>query len=197
MAKQSGLSFYKRKKKISSKAVREVFSWIFSILATAFLAVALVYFFGMRTSVVGSSMEPRLLSEQEILVDRFIYVLSSPDYGDVVLFLPNGNQNSHYYTKRVVARPGDTVVITDGVLYVNGTASDLVTEKIYDAGIAENELVLGTGEYFVIGDNTFSSEDSRSANIGPVSDTDIVGKVWFSFATDDGGELGFVKSEVP
>ena len=197
MAKRTGLSFYKRKKKISSKAVREVFSWIFSILATIFLAVALVYFFGMRTSVVGSSMEPRLLAEQEILVDRFLYVLSSPDYGDVVLFLPNGNQNSHYYTKRVVARPGDSVVITDGVLYVNGEASDLVTDKIYEAGIAENELTLGNGEYFVMGDNTFSSEDSRSANIGPVSDKDIVGKVWFSFRTEDGGELGFVKSEAP
>ena len=196
MAKQSGLSFYKRKKKISSKAVKEVFSWIFSILATVFVAVALVYFFGMRTSVVGAAMEPGLSAEQEILVDRFIYVLTSPKYGDVVLFLPNGNQNSHYYTKRVVARPGDTVQITDGVLYVTGEESPYVTEKIFDAGIAENELVLGTGQYFVMGDNTFASEDSRSANIGPVSDSDIIGKVWFSFATEDGGEMGFVKSEV-
>ena len=43
-----------------------------------------------------------------------------PKAGDVVAFLPNGNENSHYYIKRVVAGPGDKVRIADGTLYVNG-----------------------------------------------------------------------------
>lgn len=192
MAKQKGLSFYRRRKKISSALVREVFSWIFGILAAIFIAAVLSFFFGMKTSVVGVSMEPTLYNEQDILVNRFLYVFSAPKRGDVVVFLPNGNENAHYYVKRVVAVPGDKVLIQDGVLYVNGLESKWVTEKLQDAGNAANELVLGSGEYFCIGDNPGNSEDSRSANIGPVKEKDIIGKVWFHTACEEAG-LGFVK----
>ena len=56
MARQKGLSFYRRRKKISSAMVREVFSWCFGILAAIFIALVLNLFFGMSTSVVGASM---------------------------------------------------------------------------------------------------------------------------------------------
>lgn len=192
MAKNKGLSFYRRRKKISSALVREVFSWIFGILAAVFIAAVLNFFFGMTTNVVGVSMEPTLYNGQKIWIDRFRYVLSSPKQGDVVVFLPNGNENAHYYVKRVVATPGDKVLIRDGVLYVNGIESAWVMEKLYDAGIAANEFVLGSGEYFCIGDNPGNSEDSRSANIGSVKEADIIGKAWFHSSCDEDG-MGFVK----
>jgi signal peptidase I len=192
MAKQKGLSFYRKKKKISSALVREVFTWIFGILAAVFIAAVLCYFFGMTTNVVGVSMEPTLYNGQEILIDRFRYVLSSPKRGDVVVFLPNGNENAHYYVKRVVAVPGDKILVKDGTLYVNGVESQWVTEKLLDAGIAANEFVLGSGEYFCIGDNPGNSEDSRSANIGPVKETDMIGKAWFHTSCEEDG-MGFVK----
>ena len=106
MVKNKGLSFYKRKKKISTGAVREVFAWLFGILVSIFIAGVLVYFLGMTTNVVGVSMEPTLYNGQKIFINRFVYVISSPDRGDVVVFLPNGNENAHYYVKRVVAVPG-------------------------------------------------------------------------------------------
>lgn len=146
----------------------------------------------MTTNVVGVSMEPTLYNGQKIFVDRFLYVLSSPKKGDVVVFLPNGNENSHYYVKRVVAVPGDRLVIRDGTLYVNGLESEWVTEYIGDPGIVTNELTLDNGEYFCIGDNPGNSEDSRSANIGPVLDSDIIGKAWFRTKCDEQG-MGFVK----
>ena len=180
MAKHKGLTFYQKKKIIGPKTLHEIFSWLISILIVMFLGIVTVYFFGMSSHVVGTSMEPELMSEQEILIDRFRYVLGSPRYGDVVLFMPNGNPYTHYYTKRVVGRPGDTILISDGNLYVNGVLSDVVTEKILDPGIAATEQVLGTGEYFVMGDKPSSSEDSRSANIGFVREKDIVGKVWLA-----------------
>lgn len=192
MARQKGLSFYRRRKKISSVLVREIFNWIFSILAAAFIAAVLVLFFGMRTNVVGASMEPALYNGQRIYVDRFRYILSSPKRGDVVVFLPNGNENTHYYVKRVVALPGDKVFISDGMLFVNGVQSSYVTKTISDAGIAANEIVLGSGEYFCIGDNPNGGEDSRSANIGPVKETDIIGKVWFHGPSDAAG-IGLVE----
>ena len=192
MSRHRGLSFYKKKKKISSAFVREVINWIFGILAAIFIAVVLNYFFGMTSGVVGVSMEPTLYNGQKVYVNRFLYILSSPKVGDVVVFLPNGNENSHYYAKRVIAVPGDHLVVKEGIMYVNGIQSPWVTEKLVDAGIAENEFTLEIGEYFCIGDNPGNSEDSRSANVGPVEETDIVGKVWFRAKCEE-QNMGFVK----
>ena len=192
MTNNKGLSFYRRKKKISSTVIKEIFSWIFGIAASIFLAMVLVYFLGMSTNVVGVSMEPTLYNSQQIFINRFTYVLSSPKRGDVVVFLPNGNENAHYYVKRVVAVPGDKVLIQNGVLYVNGLESEWSTDKILEAGIAENEFTLESDEYFCLGDNINNSEDSRSANIGPVSESDMLGKVWFHLGSGDEG-IGFVE----
>lgn len=192
MAKNKGLSFYKKKRRISSDHIREVFSWIFGIFTAIFIAVVLNIFLGMKTNVVGVSMEPTLYNGQQIFINSFLYLISSPRHGDIVVFLPNGNENSHYYVKRVVAVPGDEVVITDGILYVNGEESDWVTEKLVDPGIAANAFTLENGEYFCVGDNPGNSEDSRSANIGPVRESDIIGKVWFRAPCREAG-MGFVK----
>lgn len=172
--------------------MREIINWVFGILVAVFIAGVLVFFWGMTTNVVGVSMEPVLYNGQEIFINRFLYRVSSPDRGDVVVFLPNGNENAHYYVKRVVALPGDNVLIQNGIVYVNGAESPWVTDRVTDPGIAANELTLESGEYFCIGDNPGNSEDSRSANIGPVQETDIIGKVWFCAACEEIG-MGFVK----
>ena len=73
MGKHKGLSFYKRKKKVSSNLVKEIFSWIFGILTSIFLAYVIVFCVGMTTSVIGVSMEPGLYNGQTIFVNRFVY----------------------------------------------------------------------------------------------------------------------------
>lgn len=191
--RHKGLSFYKRRKKISMSLVKEIISWLFSIIMAVFLAFMVVYAVGMSTSMIGVSMEPELTNGQSVLINRYAYLLSSPKAGDVVAFLPNGNKNSHYYIKRVVAVPGDTVQIVGGRLYVNGVqVLEAAYDKMADAGIAENPIVLGTDEYFVLGDNRNNSEDSRSANIGPAKGKDIIGQVWFHMGSETEG-MGFVK----
>lgn len=152
-----------------------------------FLAFVIIFSAGMRTSVIGDSMEPALYNGQEILMNRIIYRISMPKRGDVVVFLPNGNQNSHYYVKRVVGLPGETVQIRDGNVYIDGVmlAEDDRFDKIVDPGIAQNELLLASDEFFVLGDNRNSSEDSRSGNIGAVKKDTIIGKAWFHLAIDE------------
>lgn len=179
MKKRKGLSFYVPEKKKHFPIVAELLVCFLVMLIAAFMAVVNVYFFGMKCKVVGSSMEPMLDHGQEILVNRFAYALFVPKKGDVVVFLPHGNENSHYYVKRIVAGPGDKVLIRDGKLYVNGTVSELVTQEILDPGIAENELTLQNGQYFCMGDNPMDGEDSRQANIGPVDKNDMIGKAWY------------------
>ena len=193
--RKKGLDFNKkRRKKINIGAFREAGSWLIWIGISVFVAVVLVFTFGVRTVVYGNSMEPRLYSGQQVLIDRFIYAVSDPDYGDVIAFLPNGNENSHYYIKRVIGTPGDTVQIRNGFLYINGNKlnESEVYDKIADPGIAENELFLSEDEYFVLGDNRNFSEDSRSGNVGIVKKEYMLGKVWFRLSTDL-QFMGFVK----
>lgn len=191
--RRKGLNFYHKKKIISASLIQEIASWVLGIVVAVLLAFVLTWFAGLRTSVIGVSMEPGLTNGQEILVNRFSYKLFSPRQGDVIVFLPNGNQNAHYYVKRVVAVPGQKVQIRSGILYVDGKAyGDEDMDLIASAGIAENEIKLGDDEYFVMGDNFNSSEDSRSANIGPVKKSTIIGQAWFHFGNGSDG-LGFIK----
>lgn len=194
MAKRKGLTFYQKKKKLNPNVIKDVFEVIVGGLIAVFLAFVIVFSVGMRTSVVGDSMEPGLYNGQEILMNRVLYRLSSPKRGDIVVFLPNGNPNSHYYVKRVVGLPGETVQIQGGSVYINGVLleEDEAFDKIADAGIAENELQLASDEFFVLGDNRNSSEDSRSANVGAVKKDNIIGKAWFHMAAED-ETIGLIK----
>ncbi len=187
MARRKGLTFYQKKKRLNSKVIKDILEMIVGGLVAVFLAFVIVFSVGMRTSVIGDSMEPALYNGQEILMNRVIYKLSSPKRGDVVVFLPNGNENSHYYVKRVVGLPGETVQIKDGSVYIDGVLleEDEELDKMIDAGIAQNELTLAADEYFVLGDNRNSSEDSRSGNIGGIKKNNIIGKAWFHMATED------------
>jgi signal peptidase I len=186
MARRKGLTFYQKKKKLNIVLIKEIFSWIFWLFASALLAVVFVFCVGMQTSVIGSSMEPSLYNGQNIFLDRIIYKVSSPKRGDVIVFLPNGNEKSHYYVKRVVGVPNDELYIRKGILYVNDEAVEqYFNDKIADSGILESKITLDDDEYFVIGDNVNSSEDSRSANIGMVRKSYIIGKAWFKMASGD------------
>lgn len=126
-------------------------------------------------------MSPQLEDGDEVLIDRFSYKFISPKPGDVIAFLPNGNTNTHYYIKRVIAVPGDTVQIKDGMIYVNDTEyeDEFETVRMEDAGIVKDAITLGEDEYFVLGDSRNNSEDSRFANIGNVKEDYIIGRVWF------------------
>lgn len=180
------LTFRQKEKRIDMNLVYEILSWVFGSAAAIFLAVVLVYSVGIRTSVVGASMEPLLYNGQEILMNRIVYQFSSPDRGDVIVFRPNGNQNSHFYVKRIVGLPGESVQIMQGKVYIDGQIyEDDVTNDTKEAGIAETEIVLGEDEYFVLGDNRDNSEDSRSANVGNVNRSMIEGKAWFHLGIGD------------
>lgn len=192
MARKKGLTFYEKEKKINKSTIHEILSTLFYCGVAVFLAFVLVFSVGMKISMVGVSMEPALYNGQEVLINRFIYKITSPKRGDVIAFLPNGNQNSHYYLKRIVGLPGESIQIIDGYVYINGERlPEDEYDKMADYGIAGNEIQLGSDEYFVLGDNWNMSEDSRSGNIGAVKKDTIAGKVWFHLSCDEEG-TGFV-----
>ncbi len=176
----ASLSYINRERKFNINILYQVIQWIFLVFIAVFLGVALVFAFGIRTSVIGESMEPSLSNGQEVLINKIAYQFSSPRQGDVIVFRPNGNENTHLSVKRVVATPGDKVQIVQGKVVINGAVyKDDRAEDTPDPGVAASEIVLGADEYFVLGDNRRNSEDSRSANIGNISRGMIEGKAWY------------------
>ena len=174
------LSYINHERKFNINILYQILQWVFLIFIAVFLGVALVFAFGIRTSVVGESMEPSLSNGQEVLINKIAYQFAAPSPGDVIVFRPNGNENAHLSVKRVVATPGDTVQIVQGKVVINGAVyTDDRAEDTRDAGVAASPVVLGADEYFVLGDNRNSSEDSRSANIGNISRGMIEGKAWY------------------
>ncbi len=191
--KQSnGLVFYEKKRFITARQVYAVLSWTAIIVGAVLFAYVAVFAFGVRTTVIGDSMEPTLVTGQEVMINRLVYNIFEPGQGDVVVFKPNGNENAHTYVKRIVAVPGDTVRIMNGLLYVNDEPTDFFSDNIADAGIAALDLKVGEDEFFVMGDNPNSSDDSRNANIGNVKLETIIGKAWFHMAGGNEG-LGRIK----
>ena len=142
------------------------------------LAWFIVYAFCGQTIISGQSMSPVLSSGDMCLVNRLSYDLGKPDRYDIVLFeRENGQQN----VKRIIGLPGETVQIVSDSVYINNHKLDDPRLEGYITlpGIAENPIVLQKDEYFLMGDNADSSEDSRFASIGNVKRSSIKGKLWF------------------
>ena len=193
MARRKGLNFRKKKRQLNIPLLREIATWIIEIAIVVALAGVFVYFTGVRTTIIGQSMGAQLQDGDQVLINRFIYKVSKPKIGDVIVFLPNGNEKSHYYVKRVIGVPNDTVLIKDGAVYVNGELFEeaVDTAAILDPELAADEITLGDDEYFVLGDNRNNSEDSRYANIGNVKKEYIIGKAWFIVSPFQ--DFGFLK----
>lgn len=190
---ESGLNFSGRKKGVNKALIKAVAVWVGELALVIGLAAVIVYFFGVRVPVVGQSMSGTLESGDTVLVNRFVYKIFNPRQNDIIVFLPNGNEKSYYYIKRVIATPGDTVQIKDGKVYVNDELFEEEIENPYveNALLAEEPIVVGEDEYFVLGDNRGNSEDSRYANIGNVKKEHILGQAWFVISPWE--NFGFLK----
>ena len=187
------LYFRKKYCSLKTEKVKTAIEWGTEIIVVCILAWMLVSFFGQRVSNAGDSMSPVLKNGDVVLINRIVYDARKPKRGEIIAFRPNGNENAHYCIKRVVGLPGETIQIKDGKIYIDGKVQkkDVYTSDLDFAGIAEKKLTLGETEYFVLGDNSAGSDDSRLADIGNVKREDIGGKVWF--VTNIGKNFGFVK----
>jgi signal peptidase I len=180
------------------------------------LALLIQAFIVKPYRIPSPSMVPTLAIGQRVLTNRLI---NHPSVGDVVVFhppagadpatpvcgdpnegaghsqpcdVPTSQQSSQTFIKRVVAGPGDTVVIRNGHVYRNG-----VREK--DASYTEpcgtdpscnflTPIRIPPGDYFMMGDNRGASDDSRFW--GPVPDKWVIGVAFFTYWPPD--RIGFL-----
>lgn len=186
-----GWNTNRRKRPQQIQRSKEIAIWSIQIIAVVLCAFLLVKAFGVTEYCADVSMEPTIKVENKVMVNRLVYKISKPKKNDIVVFQPAGNLNAQPSMKRVVAVAGDSVLISNGTLYVNGekVIEHFDTESIEVGGRASSEIVLGENEYFVLGDNRNNSEDSRFDTIGNIKKEDLVGKAWFVLSISNFGLL--------
>lgn len=158
---------------------KELLGWLVYILIIVGLTFLIITYVGQRTRVDGSSMEPSLTDGDNLIVDKISYRFHDPERYDIIVF-PWSEEEKIYYIKRIIGLPGETVQVKDGEVYVNGKllGENYGAEVMESAGIAEEPIVLGEDEYFLLGDNRNHSSDSRDPSVGIVSRDRLMGKAW-------------------
>lgn len=178
--------------------------WVSYLIEGGILVLALVLVLVIRLAVyepalvISKSMEPSLLVNDRVLLDHRESLHGNWRRGDIVLFAAPSSwheggedlplEDRDQLIKRVVGLPGETVTVVVDKVWINGK---LLTENYIKPTPVANardgdlvqprpvEIKLGTGQYFVMGDNRGNSEDSRLH--GPISDRDIMGRAVRTF----------------
>src|SRR5256886_1711617 len=151
------------------------------------VVLAVILYFGISFAVQavhveGLSMFATLDDNDYLIANKIDYRLHAPQRGDIVILRPPTN-NTTDFIKRVIALPGERLLIRDGVVYINGHRLDepylpeaWVNDNNYPRNGSDGE-VMPANYYFVMGDNRNRSQDSRF--FGPIKADRIDGKAWF------------------
>jgi signal peptidase I len=172
------------------------------------IVLTLAIFLGVRSvvqnfRVEGASMEPTLETAQYLLIskasyfhiegtplDRFLpttrqgstdYVFGGPQRGDVVVFKAP-TQPDKDFIKRIIGLPGDTILIKNGQVFVNGVPLDeayIHYPATYTYPFDGQPKQIPDANYFVLGDNRPNSSDSHLGWVVPVDN--LIGKAWISY----------------
>jgi signal peptidase I len=178
----------------SSSLLREVFEVV---------VLAVILYFGISFAVQavhveGLSMYATLDNNDYLIANKIDYRLHSPQRGDIIILRPPAD-NSKDFIKRVIALPGEKLLIRDSKIYINGHKLDepYLPEFWTTFNNWPNDgtdgKVMRPNEYFVMGDNRNRSQDSRI--FGPISRDRIDGRAWFRIWPLD--HFGDIYSKVP
>ena len=181
-------AFTAQVQKIRPEKHMAVKAWLRLLIAALMLTFALQAWVIQPIRVDGISMNHTLKNGEIMLVSKWDYLWGDLQRGDVVICrYPDRVERTFplsaslsltqhtIFVKRLVALPGDTIEIQNGQLYINGQAAqepDTLGSMARDMA----KRTLGKNEYFVLGDNRFSSRDSRSQDVGALKREMILGK---------------------
>lgn len=148
----------------TNDTVDYILEWVDVLAVAAVLAVVIMTFVTVRMTVPTSSMEPTIKPGDSFFVDKISYYFREPKRGDIVVFWHEENGEKKRYVKRLIGKSGDTVRINNGDIYVNGEqmAGEEFDRKYVAVGpYGRGEIEIPQGKYYVLGDNTTNSLDSR------------------------------------
>ncbi len=152
--------------------------WVESIIIAFLLAMVIRTFVVQAFKIPTGSMRMTLQEGDLILVNKFIYgakvpfsnfylpALREPKRGDIVVFVYPEDKKKDFI-KRLIGLPGEIIEIKGGSIYVNDKqVEEPIFKQIYyynrgDFGAEGQKIVVPKDNYFVLGDNSASSKDSR------------------------------------
>jgi len=161
-----------KKEKPKKSWQREVLEWVLTLGCAVGLALLIRAFVFEPFVVKGDSMNDTLANSEVMFTTKWNYLWNDPQRFDVVIcHYPGRDEN---FVKRIVGIPGDTVAVRGGFLYVNGVLQEegYITYRPY---YTMDDYEVQDGEYFVLGDNRASSNDSHL--VGPLKREQIVSHV--------------------
>lgn len=128
-------------------------------IIASMVAIFVVTFLLQISRVEGISMSPTLHGGEYTLINKLTYRWRVPERGDVIVFRSPTDPRADYI-KRVIAVPGETVEVKEGVVYVNGNP---LKEAYEDSAPSYDYAVtrVPPGQLFVLGDNRNLSYDSH------------------------------------
>jgi signal peptidase I len=151
-------------------------------------------------SIPTGSMTPAISAGDHVLMENMTFLTRKPRLGDVIVFKTDGIlmlAPGQIHDKRVAGRPGDHVRISNGNLYINETRVALTNtsgEIVYNPAAAPiitppTDVIVPAGQYFVLGDNSTNSFDSRYWGFVPRAN--IIGRLFFCYWPPD--RIGAIK----
>ena len=157
--------------------LKRVYFFLLDILQTLVLAAAafvIVYMFLFRPfEVKGESMYPYLHDSEYLITNIISLRFSDPNLGDIIVFKAP-NDPGKDFIKRVIGTSGDTIMLEEGKVYLNGKLLDedsyLNSEiKTYGGSFLNDggKVTVPEGHFFVLGDNRPFSSDSREWGLVP------------------------------
>lgn len=194
--RQMNMGFFKARyvrDYVAAAKLKAAVIWAAEIAAVLILGIVLAVGYGKITVMQEGSMDPTLNAGDVLLVDRMAYRFSTPKRGDIIVYKTGDDKKASTHIKRIIGLPGETVQIKNGSVYIDGEALK-AENSLGDAtiaGVAEYPVELGKDEYFLLGDNRESSEDSRFSGIGNIKRENLIGRVWLRFQPFS--RLGFVR----
>jgi signal peptidase I len=173
---------------------KEIRVWTRDLLIAIGLALVIIVFLYQPVKVEGTSMAPLLSDQERIFINKFVYRFEPIQRGDVVVFwYPLDRSKS--FIKRVIALPGETVEIRQGILSVNGQViPEPYVPPQYEDVSDFGPVRVPKDSYFVMGDHRISSNDSRV--FGPVASRFIYGRAVFAYwPVDHFGSLSTTEAQ--
>ena len=158
-------------------SARAVLRELLETVLLALVIFAALRFFVQNFRIEGQSMEPTLHDGQFLIVDKLSYRLGKVQRGDIVIFNAPPSPSKDFI-KRVIGLPGEMVEMRQGTVYVDGQPLDEPYVLYANLRSWAPQLV-GPEEYFVLGDNRPSSNDSRQWGMLPAGE--IIGKALFCY----------------
>ena len=144
----------------TSEIIREIIETLLLTLLIFWLVNAVIG----RNRIEGPSMQPNFWTGEYLISSKLSYSLDDPQRGDVIVFRHPNNSGTNLI-KRVIGLPGDTVIVRDQKVYVNGVA--LEEPYINSPPAYSGEWNVPADNYFVLGDNRNNSSDSHNWNFVP------------------------------